>query len=328
MVEFNKRFSKVVIVGGAGFVGREIIVQFQPIADNIVVIDNMRTGLRNKKELELVELIENDIRDLGGDWPRAFRGADLVIHLAANIDTPWSVKYMNDDFSLNALGTKNIVNACVAASVPKILYASSAAVYGAVTEDKLPITENIYPEPASPYAKTKFQGEIEVLAGARTYGYTAHCLRMFNIYGPWESPVTLDEVLLYTLYVLKNQEISIFGEPSNQVRDYVSVSDIARAYVLAAQSEKQGAFFYNIGSGKGTNFAELLSIIENVTGIIPQTKILPLRPGELTKSWGIYERAKEIIQYEHQVNIEEGVKQMVDWIKNAPQEVLNLYKLS
>ncbi|NEP05951.1 MAG: NAD-dependent epimerase/dehydratase family protein, partial [Okeania sp. SIO4D6] len=88
MLEFNKRFSKVVIVGGAGFVGREIIVQFQPIADNIVVIDNMRTGLRNKKELELVELIENDIRDLGGDWPRAFRGADLVIHLAANIDTP------------------------------------------------------------------------------------------------------------------------------------------------------------------------------------------------------------------------------------------------
>ena len=72
----------------------------------------------------------------------------------------------------------------------------------------------------------------------------------------------------------------------------------------------------------------MLNIIENVTGIKPKTKILPLRPGELTKSWGIYDRATEIIQYEHQVNIEDGVKQMVDWIKNAPDEVLKLYKLS
>jgi UDP-glucose 4-epimerase len=104
-----------------------------------------------------------------------------VIHLAANIDTPWSVRHMLEDFRLNAVGTANVVNACIAADVPKVLYASSAAVYGAVVEERLPITEDIYPEPASPYAKSKFQGGIEVLVGARTYGYDAHCGASFKM---------------------------------------------------------------------------------------------------------------------------------------------------
>ncbi|MDJ0733095.1 MAG: NAD-dependent epimerase/dehydratase family protein [Nostocaceae cyanobacterium] len=322
------KFDKIVCIGGAGFVGRGIIQQFKAVAQHIVVIDNMRTALREKEELQYVDIIESDIRDLNEDWSRAIRGADLVIHLAANIDTPWSVKYMHEDFSINTLGTRNVVSACITADIPKILYASSAAVYGAVTEDRLPITEQIYPEPASPYAKSKLQGEIEVLAGARTYGYTAHCLRMFNIYGPWESPGTLDEVLLYTLYALRNQEISIFGEPENQIRDYVSVKDVARAFMLAAESSRSGAFAYNICTGKGTNFAQLLQVIEEVTGIKPKTQILPLRPGELTKSWGLYDKAKEIINYQHQIEIKQGVKEMVDWIKVAPEKVLNMYSLS
>lgn len=326
LVNSETRFKKVVCIGGAGFLGRQIIIQFQPVVDHIVVIDNMRTGLK-KPELELVDLVEGDVRDLAGDWVHALRGADLVIHLAANIDTPWSVKYMNEDFSLNALGTKNVVCASVTANVPKIIYTSSAAVYGAVSEDRLPITEAIYPEPASPYGKSKYQGEIEVLAGAQSYGYTAHCLRMFNLYGPYESLKTLDEVLLYTLAALKNREISIFGEAIDQVRDYVSVKDAARAFHLAARCEKEGAFFYNVCTGKGTNFQELLSIIQGVTGIKPKTKILPLRPGELTKSWGLYNKAKKTIGYEPQIEIAQGVQEMVVWLQSAPAELLNQYNI-
>ncbi len=320
------KFDKVVCVGGAGFVGAAVLEQFLPLAGEIVIIDNFRTGLR-KELLDQVEVVEEDIRDSGGDWIRAFSKADLVIHLAANIDTPWSVRYMQEDFALNAMGTKNVVNACVTAGVPKIVYASSAAIYGAVTEDKLPITEDHYPEPASPYARSKYQGEIEVLAGARTYGYTAHGLRMFNIYGPWESPSTLDEVLLYTLYTLQDKEITIFGHPDEQVRDYVSVNDIAQAYVKAAQCEREGTFYYNICSGRGTSFTELLSLIKEVTGKEPKTKLLPLRPGELTKSWGLYDKAKETIDYVPQVSLRQGVEAMAEWLRSAPPEVLSHYRL-
>lgn len=320
-------FKKIVCVGGAGFLGSEIIRQFKPLADHIVVIDNFRTGFRDRRELEYVEVVEGDVCNFESDWVRAFRSADLAIHLAANINTPWSVKYATEDYELNATGTRNVVSACIAADVPKILYASSAAVYGAVVEERLPISEEIYPEPASPYAKSKLQGEIEVLSAARTYDFDAHCLRMFNIYGPRESASTLDEVLLYSLYVLRGREIPIFGEPKDQVRDYISVRDVARAFVLAAQSDEKGAFFYNICTGRGTSFAELLHIIERETGIKSNIKILPLRPGELTKSWGVNGKAKEVIGFEPQVKIEEGVKDMISWIKSAPEGVLSIYRL-
>lgn len=322
-----ERFSRIVCVGGAGFVGSEVINQLQSITDNIIVIDNFRTGFRDRKELKYVEVIEQDICNLNGDWVRALRQADLVIHLAANIDTPWSVGHMLEDFRLNTIGTANVVNACIVADVPKVIYASSAAVYGAVSKDKLPIAEDIYPEPTSPYAKSKFQGEIEVLAGAKTYGYDAHCLRMFNIYGARESANTLDEVLLYTLHVLKGREISIYGEPENQVRDYINVKDVAKAFVLAARNVKRGSYFYNICTGKGTNFAELIRVIENQTGIKAQTRILELRPGELTKSWGVYDKAKKILGFEPRINIEKGVEEMVQWVKGAPDEILRVYKL-
>jgi len=321
------RFNRIACVGGAGFVASEIINQFKSIADNIIAIDNFRTGFQDREKLKYVELIEQDIFDLNGDWVRTLRRADLVVHLAANIDTPWSVSHMLEDFRLNTIGTRNVVSACIAADVPKVLYASSAAVYGAVNEESLPITEDIYPEPASPYAKSKLQGEIEVMAGARTYGYNAHCVRMFNIYGPRESANTLDEVFLYTLRVLKGREIPIFGEPNNQVRDYISVKDVASAFVLAAQNSQKGSYFYNICTGKGTNFAELIRLIENQTGIKAKTKILPLRLGELTKSWGIYDKAKRILGFEPQINIEKGVEEMVQWVRSAPEEILRVYKL-
>jgi UDP-glucose 4-epimerase len=321
------KFNRIVCVGGAGFVGSEIISQFKSIASNIVVIDNFRTGFRDREELKDVEVVDQDICDLNGDWARMLRRAELVIHLAANIDTPWSVSHMLEDFRLNTVGTRNVVSACIAADVPKLLYASSAAVYGAVAEERLPITEDTYPEPASPYARSKLQGEIEVLAGARTYGYDAHCLRMFNIYGPRESASTLDEVFLYTLYVLKGREISIFGEPENQVRDYISVKDVARAFVLAAQNNQKGCYFYNICTGKGTNFAELIRLIENETGIRAKTKILPLRPGELTKSWGLYGKAKRILGFEPEISIEKGVEEMAKWVTSAPEDILRVYKL-
>ena len=321
------RFHRVVCIGGAGFVASEIINQFKPIADNIVVIDNFRTGFRDREELKYVQMIEQDICYLNGDWVTALRRADLVIHLAANIDTPWSVRHMLEDFRLNTVGTANVVSACIAADVPKVLYASSAAVYGAVVEERLPITEDIYPEPASPYAKSKFQGEIEILAGARTYGYDAHCLRMFNIYGPRESANTLDEVFLYTLYVLRGREIPIFGDPQNQVRDYISVKDVARAYVLASQNSQKGRHFYNICTGKGTNFAELIRLIENQTNLKAKTRFLPLRPGELTKSWGIYDKAKALLGFEPRTSIEKGVEEMVGWVRSVPEEILRVYKL-
>ncbi|MFC1982868.1 NAD-dependent epimerase/dehydratase family protein [Chloroflexota bacterium] len=321
------KFDKIVCIGGAGFLGSEILRQFKSMTNNIIVVDNFRTGFRDREELKYVDVIEQDICDLSGDWVRTLRRANLVIHLAANIDTPWSVNHMLEDFKLNTLGTTNVVNACITANVPKIIYASSAAIYGAVVEDRLPITEDIYPEPASPYAKSKFQGEIEVLAGARTYGYDAHCLRMFNLYGPRESANTLDEVFLYTLYVLKGKEIPIFGEPVNQLRDYISVSDAANAFVLAAETGQKGSHFYNVCTGKGTNFAELIRLIEDHTGIKAKTKILPLRPGELTKSWGIYEKAKRVLGFEPKVDIESGVKQMVQWVRSAPIDILQSYKL-
>jgi len=319
--------SKVVCTGGAGFVGSEVIRQFKSVADNIVVIDNFRTGFRDRQELKYVEVLEQDICELSDDWVRTLRKADLVIHLAANIDTPWSVSHMLEDFRLNTIGTRNVVSACITADVPKVVYASSAAVYGAVAEDRLPITEDTYPEPASPYARSKLQGEIEVMAGSRTYGYDAHCLRMFNIYGPRESTNTLDEVLLYSLYILKGREIPIFGEPENQVRDYISVKDVARAFVLAAQDSQQGCYFYNVCTGRPANFAELIGLIENATGIKAETKILPLRPGELTKSWGVYDKAESILGFQPRINIEEGVEEMVQWVKNTPEEILRVYKL-
>ncbi len=319
------QLNKVIVIGGAGFIGAEVVRQFAAISGHIVVIDNFRTGYRDREELRYAEVLEQDIRHGGGDWVRALRHADLVIHLAANQDIPWSVSNMLEDFEINVLGTRNVVHACIAAGVPKLLYSASSAMYGRLPEGRLPITEEGYPQPAVTYGKAKLQGELEVLAGSRTYGYDAHSLRIYSTYGSRESHANMDEVRLFTLGLHRGRDVPVQGDPAEQARDYVHVSDVARAFVLAAQDAKKGDYYYNVCSGRMTAFSELLDIIESELGRRPGVAVDPA--GQPGKEWGSYHKARSLIGYEPQADLAWGVRQMWEWVVSAPEEMLKVYRV-
>lgn len=319
------RFRNVVCVGGAGFIGSRVVEQFKSLADSIKVIDNFRTGYRDRKELQDTEVLEQDIRRVGGDWVRAMRGADLVVHLAANQDIPWSAANMLEDFNINVMGTRNVVHACLTAGVSKLIFTCSAAIYGGKPLEELPSKEDEYPQPDTIYGKAKLQAEMEVLAAARVYGFNAHSLRVFSTYGPRESDVSMDEVRLFTLGIVRNKAVPVVGDPIEQARDYVHVEDVARAVTMAALDIKNGAFFYNVCSGRMTTFQELVSLMEAEIGQKPLLSIDKTRPS--SKEWGSFDKARDLIGYVPQADLAEGIREMYDWASTAPDDVLSAYRM-
>lgn len=272
---------KILITGGAGFIGSHIVEHYQGKAEEIRVLDNLRTGYRHNLAGLSCNFLEGSItdRDLVA---RAVDGVDLIFHMAALVSVPESMAKPAECVDINVLGLLNVLEAASSAGVRKLVFASSAAVYG--DNPEVPKVENMLPEPKSPYAITKLDGEYYLSMFQREGRLETAAIRFFNVFGPRQDPkgAYAAAVPIFIEKAVKGEDITVFGD-GGQTRDFIYVKDIVGALTFAAETPGVTGVF-NAGYGGQITINQLAENIVSQAGT--GTKILhgPERPGDVRHS--------------------------------------------
>lgn len=298
---------KVVVTGGAGFVGHNLAAYLLERGYSVVVFDNLERSsplaLRRIKELG-VPLVKSDVRD-SATLESAARGADLVVHAAAYISVEESVLKPELYFENNVLGTLSVARVCSRLGVP-VVYLSSAAVYGEPV--KLPVSEDHPTRPLSPYGLSKLFGE-EVLALYGRSGLKYVVLRLFNVYGPGQRGEYAGVIAKFLESALSKRNLIIYGDGS-QTRDFVHVEDVARVVELAALKEAYGEVF-NVGSGKPVAINALAELVRRLACAECEVEYRAPRPGDVKHSYADITKARRTLGFEPKVSLEEGLADLI-----------------
>jgi UDP-glucose 4-epimerase len=271
---------KVLITGGAGFIGSHIAEQLQDRAE-VRILDNLRSGYRRNLDGLRVEFIEASILDRTA-VSRAMQGVDYVFHLAAMVSAPESVQRPHECVELNVIGLLNVLEAAAAARVRKLCFSSSAAVYG--NNPIVPKVETMLPEPRSPYAVTKLDGEYYCRQFAETGRLATVALRFFNVFGPRQDPQSAyaAAVPIFMQQALAGAPLTIYGD-GLQTRDFIYVKDIATANIFATTTPGLNGVF-NVGYGGQITVLELARRILALAGSRSEIRHLPERAGDVRHS--------------------------------------------
>lgn len=302
---------KVLITGGAGFIGSHLTERLLAAGKEVVVLDNLSTGKRENLPVSApgFEFVLDDIRSL--DTARRYmRGVDAVVHLAAvasvqaSIDDPIATHQTNFD------GTLNLLEASRAQGVKRFLYASSAAVYGDTTE--LPVSETSRPQPLSPYAADKLAGEHYLFYYFKKYGLATTAFRFFNIYGPRQDPSSpySGVISIFVDRVRAGGPVTVFGD-GRQTRDFVFVGDLVS--VLASTLERNGlaGTTLNVGTGLECSLLQLIKALEVlVARPIPRSH-RDARVGDILRSCADVARLKECFGAVPATPIQEGLRALI-----------------
>lgn len=301
---------KILVTGGAGFIGSHIVEHFQGKAE-VRVLDNLRSGhKRNLAGLEH-EWIEASILDRPA-VRRAMEGVDFVFHLAAMVSVPETMKKPIECNEINSTGTLVVLEEAVRSRVKKLVFSSSAAIYG--DNPAMPKVEAMPPEPKSPYAVTKLDGEFYCRMFSETHGLPSVCLRYFNVFGPRQDPKSqyAAAVPIFIARALRNEPITIYGD-GEQTRDFVFVKDVAAANVFfATQSEATGVF--NVACGASVTINQLAKTICQLTGSASEIKHAPERAGDVKHSLAAIEKLRAA-GFEPAKGMEEKLRKTIEFFK-------------
>ncbi len=300
--------KNVLVTGGAGFIGSHIVDRLAGECA-VTALDNLSTG----KEENLPEgaiFVKGDLRD-AGLVKKTIKDADIdvVFHIGANASVPHSTEDPRYDFETNALGTFNVIEACQDSNVEKIVYASTAAVYGEPI--RTPIDEGHPLQPISPYGASKLAGERYGFAFKETYGIDFAAIRIFNTYGPRQPRYVMYDFIHKLRRDPSLLEVLGTGE---QIRDYCYVSDMADAFVLVAG---HGRGVYNAAGGSPTSIKELAELMVSI--ISPEAEIRyggKTWAGDVNTLYADITRIREL-GFEPKVGFEEGVRKMIGWFEGA-----------
>lgn len=267
------------VTGGAGFIGSHITEYLLQMGHQVTVIDNLRTGFeKNLKGLN-ARFFEEDIRNKEL-VSKIMKNTDCIFHLAALVSVPESIEKINECVDINTKGTINILEAAKQNSNCKVVLSSSAANYG--NNPILPKLETMNPEPMTPYAITKLDGEYYLKMYSNYYSVPTTSLRYFNVFGPRQNPKSAyaAAVPIFINKALKNEPITIYGD-GQQTRDFIYVKDVVRANILASQ---KGNGTYNVALGHSTSILELAETIKEITNSKSQIQFLKERSGDIKHS--------------------------------------------
>lgn len=292
---------RVLITGGAGFIGSHIAEYFQGKAE-VRVLDNLRTGYRSNLDGLDVEFIEGDIRDRVA-VAKAMEDVDYVFHLAAMISVPESMTKITECIELNNTGMIIVLEEAAKAGVKKLCFSTSAAIYG--NNPEVPKRETMFPEPMSPYAITKLDGEYYCGMFNQTGRLKTACLRYFNVFGPRQDPNSAyaAAIPIFTAKAVANEEITIYGD-GEQTRDFIYVKDIVAANVFMAMNDFSGV--YNIAYGRKITINDLVSLIKKETNSSSNVNYLPERAGDVKHSMAAIDKLKST-GFKPQHSFEEGL---------------------
>jgi len=315
---------KILVTGGAGFIGSNVVDGYIEKGHSVVVVDNLFTG-KNENLNPAATFYEVDIRSKEIATIIKKERPEVINHHAAQISVPASVEDPCFDADVNVKGFLNILEASRKHRVSKIVFISSGgAIYGEA--DQYPTTENYNPKPLSPYAITKLVSEYYLSYYHHQWGLAYTVLRYANIYGPRQMPHgEAGVVAIFMTHLMNNQTCTLYhfpNEPSGMIRDYCFVGDIVKANLLALDQGENDVF--NIGTGKGTSTLDLFRIIfEEVKKVnidladnLQELKRELARPGDIAKSCLVVEKAKNIFGWRPETSLAEGVKATLEWYQS------------
>lgn len=293
--------AKMVITGGAGFIGSHLAAALLGRGDEVVVVDNFATGKRERVPKE-AQLIETDIRDTAA-LRAVFAGAACIFHAAALPRVQFSIEHPEETHDVNVNGTLSVLLAARDAGAGRVVYSASSSAYG--DQPTMPLVETMPPAPKSPYGLQKHIGELYARVFAEVFNLPAVSLRYFNVYGPGADP-TGAYALVIGKFILQRQEgkpMTITGD-GTQTRDFTHVRDVVRANMLAAESPKVGkGEVINVGAG---NSASVNAVAELVGGPVEHIAAR-LEPHDTLAD---NTRARELLGWQPEVPLAEGIAEL------------------
>jgi UDP-glucose 4-epimerase len=306
---------KVLVTGGAGFIGSNVVAKLVAKGHEVAVLDDLSSGYRrNLDPFPLVRFIEGDVRD-EKLVAKAIDGACLVFHLAASVGNTRSIENPVCDASVNVLGTLNILNAAREAEIRRVVFSSSAGIFGELKT--LPIAEDHPQDPDSPYGVSKLAAEKLCLVYNKLYGTKNVCLRYFNVYGPNQRYDAYGNVIpIFARHIMFREPITVFGD-GEQTRDFVSVHDVVNANLGAGLDERaQGVF--NIGSGGRISINRLAELMLRIGGRVA-VEHGPPRRGDVRDSLADITSARSAFGFSPRIPMEQGLEEYMNWLKHDPQ---------
>ncbi len=308
---------RVLVTGGAGFIGHHLVAALLARGDEVVVLDDYSTGYRSRLDAvrDLITIVEGDIRDPDAT-ARATEGVEVVLHQAAIPSVARSVADPLRSNSVNVDGTIRLMLACVAAGVRRVVAAGSSSIYGAGPE--LPRRETQRPDPRSPYAVSKLATEHYVHTLGELHGIETVVLRYFNVFGPGQDPESQYAAVVpkFITAALAGERPVIHGD-GRQSRDFTYVDNVVSANLLAATAASVSGVTANVGCGGRFDLLQLLDRIRDAVGDLAEPVFEPIRAGDVRDSEADIGVARERLGYEVLVPFDEGVRRTVAWYREA-----------
>ena len=307
---------RALVTGGSGFIGSNIVELLIQNGYDVRVIDNLSSGyiinIKSYIERQQIEFMGGDVRDFNS-LERAMEGVDVVFHLAASVGRQRSLDNPQLDSEINLIGTVNVLEAMRKKDVHRIVYSSSAAMFGELVT---PTIDENHPQNAdSPYGVSKLAAEKMILAYSGIYDITAVCLRYFNIYGVNQRFDMYGNVIpIFAKKIFDGEPIVIYGN-GMQTRDFVNAKDVARAnYIVSVKVNKTDV--YNIGSGESITINYLAKIMQEISGKNVGIEYAPERPADVKHCKANAEKVKKEMGYETEVGLRQGLEEYMAWYEN------------
>ena len=306
---------RVLVTGGAGFIGSHIVEYFHRKAD-VRVLDNLRSGYRENVDAFDVEFIEGSVTDRTC-VKQAVRDVDYVFHLAAMISVPESMEKQTECVEINTLGTLNVLQEAAAAGVKKLCFSSSAANYG--DNPTVPKLETMVPEPKSPYAVTKLDGEYYCKMFSGEGWLQTACMRYFNVFGPRQDPGSAyaAAVPIFIHKAIRSEPLTIYGD-GEQTRYFIFVEDIVAANVyLAEHADLTGVF--NVAYGKRQTINGIAIKIIQLTNSSSQIEYAPPRAGDVKHSQASVDKIMQA-GFTPGASFDEGLARTIDYFSQKSHQ--------
>jgi UDP-glucose 4-epimerase len=307
---------KVLVTGGAGFIGSHLVDRLVEAGHDVVVVDNLSTGRKSNLPHSLgrrsFRLLKADIRKIPSSLAKTIGRVDRVCHLAAVTSVQQSVRDPVQTTSVNVVGTLNVLEIAKALRARRVVFASSAAVYGAPIT--FPISEDAPVSPISPYGASKLASEHYLAAFEANHGVEAVSLRLFNVYGPRQTASQYAGVIsIFARRSLREKSLQIYGNGS-QTRDFIFVSDVVDATVSALEKNFKSRVF-NIASGQEITILELAKNVKKITGTHSPLEFQPSRSGDIIRSVAEVSRARRELGFAAKTTMMDGLSATLQWFK-------------
>ena len=310
--------TKVLITGGAGFIGSNLAVELIRQGARVNIIDNFLTGFRENLD-EITgdfDFIEGDIND-DEAVAKAIEGVEVIFHEAALPSVPRSVDDPAETHRVCTDGTFNLLVKAKNAGVKRFIYAASSSAYG--DQPTLPKVETMCPDPLSPYAAAKLAGELYCRAFNSVYGLETLSLRYFNVFGPRQNPASMYSGVISRFIdaLMTGQTPVVFGD-GEQSRDFTYIANVVDANIKAAQTTKGLGETMNVANGDRITLNELLDVLKQITGTpYVAADYKEARKGDVKHSQAGNQRAVECLGYSQIVGLEEGLRKTIGWWKSS-----------